>query len=186
MARILYEETGVGAVAITDREKLLASSASARITTCRAPPSTRPTPARRSSTTRWSMPTATSFPTAATCIPSAGSALLVIPLRGGRGLRGGHHQALRAQAQVLLLHQPHPGRGIARLLSGQILAGKYNEQKRLLAQSEIAVAGADQPALPVQRPQHPGGGDPARPEDARTWCTTSTFFRGNLKRQGTG
>jgi len=29
------------------------------------------------------------------------------------------------------------GEGIARLLEGQILSGKYNEQKRLLAQSEI-------------------------------------------------
>lgn len=44
IARIIQEETGVGAVAITDTEKILAFIGTGKITTCRAPPLRRPSP----------------------------------------------------------------------------------------------------------------------------------------------
>ena len=187
MARILYEETGVGAVAITDREKLLAFIG---IGEDHHLPNRHPTqphlqgdPAAQRG---WSMPT-TSSPTAATCIPSATNSSLVIPLRG-KGVGGGHHQALRAPALILLLHQPHPGGSLTALrpdlaqqstpTSRKLAAGPSRRSKLLQAQIS---------PLSVSAPSTPGGGDPRDPEDARTLVHhLSTFFRRNLKRQGDG
>jgi two-component system LytT family sensor kinase len=78
------------------------------------------------------------------------------------------------------------GEGIARLLSGQILASKYNEQKRLLAQSEIKLLQAQiNPHFLFNALNTLAAVIRRDPEDARTLVHhLSTFFRKNLKRQG--
>ena len=46
------------------------------------------------------------------------------------------------------------GEGIASLLSNQILAGRFEQQKNLLVQSELKLIQAQiDPQFPVQRPQ---------------------------------
>ncbi len=113
---------------------------------------------------------------------------LVIPLRGEEGYRGGHHQALQPKRKFFSSINRTLGEGIARLLSGQILAGRCTTSRSGCWPSgrSEAVAGPDQPALHLQRPQHPVGGDPARPRRAHRTLVhhLSTFFRKNLKRPG--
>ncbi len=186
MARILYEETGVGAVAITDREKLLAFIG---IGEDHHLPGTAINSAHTFKAIQHNevvYADGNLIPYSCNLHPQCrlGSSL-VIPLRGKRDRWWAPSSSTNPSASSSPPSTVPWGR-IARLLSGQILASKYNEQKRLLAQSEIAVAGADQPALPVQRPQHPGGGDPARPRGCpHPGAPPPTFFRKNLKRQGT-
>ena len=185
MARILYEETGVGAVAITDREKLLAFIG---IGEDHHLPGTAINSAHTFKAIQHNEVVCADgnlIPYSCNLHPQCrlGSSL-VIPLRGEEG-RWWHHQALRAQAQVLLLHQPHPWE---------------DRPAALRPDPGQQVQRAEAAAGPVRRssccrrrstrtfcstPSTPGGGDPARPEDARTLVHhLSTFFRKNLKRQG--
>ena len=66
--------------------------------------------------------------------------MLVILLQGIGGDR--HHQALRAQEAAVSQDQPHPGEGIANLLSQQLLTGRLEQQQRLLVQSELKLVQA--------------------------------------------
>jgi two-component system LytT family sensor kinase len=77
------------------------------------------------------------------------------------------------------------GEGIARLLSGQILSGKYNEQKRLLAQSEIKLLQAQiNPHFLFNALNTLSAVIRRDPQEARNLVQhLSTFFRKNLKRQ---
>lgn len=71
VAQVLYKELDIGAVAITDREKLLALPVRATITICRANRSPQPIRCAPSKPARWCMPTVTKCLTAVRCIPSA-------------------------------------------------------------------------------------------------------------------
>ena len=138
MARILYEETGVGAVAITDREKLLAFIG---IGEDHHLPGTAINSAHTFKAIQHNevvYADGNLIPYSCNLHPQCrlGSSL-VIPLRGEEGSVVGTIKLYEPKRKFFSSINRTLGEGIARLLSGQILASKYNEQKRLLAQSEI-------------------------------------------------
>ena len=63
--------------------------------------------------------------------------VLVIPLRGEEEQVIGTIKLYEPRRKIFSSLNRTLGEGMARLLSDQILAGKYAEQKRLLAQAEI-------------------------------------------------
>ncbi|MGL4505267.1 MAG: sensor histidine kinase, partial [Aeromonas sobria] len=111
---------------------------------------------------------------------------LVIPLRGEEGSVVGTIKLYEPKRKFFSSINRTLGEGIARLLSGQILAGKYNEQKRLLAQSEIKLLQAQiNPHFLFNALNTLSAVIRRDPESARTLVhNLSTFFRKNLKRQG--
>jgi two-component system LytT family sensor kinase len=133
--RILYEETGVGAVAITDREKLLAFIG---IGEDHHLPGTAINSAHTFKAIQHNevvYADGNLIPYSCNLHPQCrlGSSL-VIPLRGKRAPWWAPSSSTSPSAFFSSINRTL-GEGIARLLSGQILASKYNEQKRLLAQS---------------------------------------------------
>ncbi|AGM45286.1 sensor protein LytS [Aeromonas hydrophila ML09-119] len=187
MARILYEETGVGAVAITDREKLLAFIG---IGEDHHLPGTAINSAHTFKAIQHNevvYADGNLIPYSCNLHPQCrlGSSL-VIPLRGEEGSVVGTIKLYEPKRKFFSSINRTLGEGIARLLSGQILASKYNEQKRLLAQSEIKLLQAQiNPHFLFNALNTLAAVIRRDPEDARTLVHhLSTFFRKNLKRQG--
>ena len=187
MARILYEETGVGAVAITDREKLLAFIG---IGEDHHLPGTAINSRHTFKAIQHNevvYADGNLIPYSCTIHPGCklGSSL-VIPLRGEEGSVVGTIKLYEPKRKFFSSINRTLGEGIARLLSGQILAGKYNEQKRLLAQSEIKLLQAQiNPHFLFNALNTLSAVIRRDPESARTLVhNLSTFFRKNLKRQG--
>lgn len=110
---------------------------------------------------------------------------LVIPLRGEEGKVIGTIKLYEPKRKLFSSMNRTLGEGIARLLSGQILSGKYNEQKRLLAQSEIKLLQAQiNPHFLFNALNTLSAVIRRDPEQARALVQNlSTFFRKNLKRQ---
>ena len=186
MARILYEETGVGAVAITDREKLLAFIG---IGEDHHLPGTAINSAHTFKAIQHNevvYADGNLIPYSCNLHPQCrlGSSL-VIPLRGEEGSVVGTIKLYEPKRKFFSSINRTLGEGIARLLSGQILASKYNEQKRLLAQSEIKLLQAQiNPHFLFNALNTLAAVIRRDPEDARTLVHhLSTFFRKNLKRQ---
>ena len=138
MARILYEETGVGAVAITDCQQLLAFIGIGEDHHLPGTPITSPHTFAAISRNEVVYADGNLIPYSCTLHPECklGSSL-VIPLRGEEGQVIGTIKLYEPKRKLFSSMNRTLGEGIARLLSGQILSGKYNEQKRLLAQGEI-------------------------------------------------
>ncbi|MFQ2226974.1 sensor histidine kinase [Aeromonas hydrophila] len=187
MVRILYEETGVGAVAITDREKLLAFIG---IGEDHHLPGTAINSAHTFKAIQHNevvYADGNLIPYSCNLHPQCrlGSSL-VIPLRGEEGSVVGTIKLYEPKRKFFSSINRTLGEGIARLLSGQILASKYNEQKRLLAQSEIKLLQAQiNPHFLFNALNTLAAVIRRDPEDARTLVHhLSTFFRKNLKRQG--
>ena len=138
VAQVLRQELNIGAVAITDREKLLAftgigddhhlpGTAIASDWTWRAIESGEVVYADGNET-----------PYCCSIHPQCKlGSTLVIPLRGENQTVIGTIKLYEAKNRLFSSINRTLGEGIAQLLSAQILAGNYERQKALLAQSEI-------------------------------------------------
>lgn len=185
VARIIYEETGVGAVAITDRDKILAFIG---VGSDHHLPGMTIT----SSLTHQAIDTnqviyADGNEVAYQCSIRAdcplGSAL-VIPLRGEDDMVIGTVKLYEPKTKLFSTINRTLGEGVARLLSNQILAGRYDAQKQLLAQSEIKLLHAQvNPHFLFNTLNTLSAVIRSNPERARYLVQQlSTFFRKNLKR----
>lgn len=186
VARIIHQETGVGAVAITDRNKVLAYVGLGA-------DHHRPgTPIASELTRRAIEENRVIFADGVhenyTCTRSAdcplGSAL-VVPLRLDNEVIG-TIKLYEPKKKLFLNLNRTLGEGIARLLSEQLLRSRYEEQKRLLVTSELKLVQAQvnphflfnalNTIIAVLRKD----ADQAR----ELLLHLSNFFRKNLKRSG--
>ncbi|AWK89457.1 sensor histidine kinase [Azospirillum thermophilum] len=185
VARIIYEETGVGAVAITDREKILAFIG---IGDDHHLPGT---PISSASTleaiTYNQVIYADGNEVAYQCSISPTCRLgssLVIPLVGEDNHVIGTIKLYEPKSKLFSTINRTLGEGIAKLLSSQILAGRYEQQKALLAQAEIKLLHAQvNPHFLFNALNTIAAVTCDDPEKARDLIgDLSTFFRMNLKR----
>lgn len=185
VARILYEETGVGAVAITDREKLLAFIGIGSDHHLPGTPITSPHTHEAIATNQVFYADGNEIPYRCSITPHCklGSSL-VIPLRGEEGRVIGTVKLYEPKSRIFASINRTLGEGIAQLLSNQILAGKYEQQKQLLAQSEIKLLHAQvNPHFLFNALNTLSAVIRRDPERARELVKyLSAFFRKNLKR----
>ena len=138
VAQVLYQQLDIGAVAITDRDRLLAFTGIGSDHHL-------PGQAISSSWTRRAIDIAEVVYADGNEVPYRCSlhpqcklgSTLVIPLRGENQQVIGTIKLYEAKNRLFSSINRTLGEGIAQLLSAQILAGKYERQKALLAQSEI-------------------------------------------------
>ncbi|PWC11746.1 sensor histidine kinase [Brenneria roseae subsp. americana] len=185
VARILYEELGVGAVAITDRDKLLAfiglgddhHKVDSPITSSHT----------RRAIENNQVVYADGNEVSYTCSISSNCKLgstLVIPLRGEEQRVIGTIKLYEPKNKLFSSINRTLGEGIAHLLSAQILAGRFEQQKQLLAQSEIKLLHAQvNPHFLFNALNTLSAVIRRNPAHARQLVLSlSTFFRKNLKR----
>ncbi|WP_180124824.1 sensor histidine kinase [Rhodoferax sp. BLA1] len=185
VARIIYEETGVGAVAITDTQNLLAFIG---IGSDHHLPGT---PINSALTQRAiannEVVYADGNEVAYRCsinpkCPLAAS--LIIPLLGEENHVIGTVKLYEPRTRLFSTINRALGEGIARLLSNQILAGHYMRQRELLAQSEIKLLHAQVNPHFLFNALNTLSAVIRR--DSERAChlvlNLSTFFRNNLKR----
>ena len=138
MAHIIQEETGVGAVAITDCEKLLGYVGIGADHHLPGSPIASPHTFRAITNNEVVYADGAAVPYH--CSVSKDCKLgscLVIPLRGEGNRVFGTVKLYEPKRKFFSSLNRTLGEGIARLLSTQLLAGTIEEQKQLLAQSEI-------------------------------------------------
>lgn len=186
MASIIQEETGVGAVAITDCEKLLGFvGVGADHHLPGAPISSEHT---FNAIARNEVIYADGATIPYTCSLSKDCKLgssLIIPLSGEGNRVLGTIKLYEPKSKFFSSLNRTLGEGIARLLSNQVLAGKIEEQKRLLAQSEIKLLQAQiNPHFLFNALNTLAAIIRRDPEAARQIVHyLSTFFRKSLKRE---
>ncbi len=185
VARIIYEETGVGAVAITDRDKLLAFIGVGDDHHIAGMPIT----SRQTleSMERNSVLYADGNEIAYQCSIDPHcplGAALVIPLLGVEETVIGAIKLYEPKTKLFSTINRTLGEGIARLLSAQILAGRYEAQSQLLTRSEIKLLQAQvNPHFLFNTLNTLAAVVPKDPERARQLVQhLAVFFRKNLKR----
>lgn len=185
VAQVLHQELNIGAVAITDCEKLLAFTGIGDDHHCAGMPVA-------SGYTRQAIETGEVVYVDGSEVPYCCSinphcklgSTLVIPLRGENQRVIGTIKLYEAKNRLFSSINRTLGEGIAQLLSAQILAGQYERQKALLAQSEIKLLHAQvNPhflfnALNTLKAVIRNDGERA----GQLVQYLSTFFRKNLKR----
>ncbi|MNM82536.1 Sensor histidine kinase YehU [compost metagenome] len=187
VARVIYQELGIGAVAITDRDKLLAFIG---IGDDHHLPGT-PISSKHShrAIDNNEVVYADGNEHSYSCSINPGCKLgstLVIPLRGENQRVIGTIKLYEPKSRLFSTINRTLGEGIASLLSAQIMAGQYERHKQLLAQSEIKLLHAQvNPhflfnALNTLVAVIRRDGDRA----CELVQSLSTFFRKNLKRSG--
>jgi LytS/YehU family sensor histidine kinase len=138
VARILYEELGVGAVAITDREKLLAFIGTGADHHLVGSAITSDHTHRAIELNQVVYADGNAVPYTCSISPNCKlGSTLVIPLRGEEHRVIGSIKLYEPKSKLFSSINRTLGEGIAHLLSAQILAGEFEQQKQLLAQSEI-------------------------------------------------
>lgn len=185
VARIIYEETGVGAVAITDRTKILAFIGTGsdhhipgmEITSLQT----------LQSVANNQVIYADGNEVAYQCSIKPDCPLgssLVIPLLGEDDQVIGTIKLYEPKTKLFSTINRTLGEGVARLLSNQILAGRYEQQKQMLSQSEIKLLHAQvNPHFLFNTLNTLSAVIRNNPERARYLVQQlSTFFRKNLKR----
>ncbi|MGQ9370627.1 LytS/YhcK type 5TM receptor domain-containing protein [Azospirillum sp. A39] len=185
VARILYEETGVGAVAITDREKLLAFIGVGDDHHIPGTPISSRQTLDAIAENRVLYADGNEVAYQCSIDPHCRlGASLVIPLVGEDHRVVGTIKLYEPKTKIFSTINRTLGEGIARLLSGQILAGRYERQKALLAQSEIKLLHAQvNPHFLFNALNTISAVIRRDPERARQLVQNlSTFFRKNLKR----
>ncbi|WP_029007309.1 sensor histidine kinase [Azospirillum halopraeferens] len=185
VARILYEETGVGAVAITDREKLLAFIGIGDDHHTPGTPISSAQTLEAIAANRVIYADGNEVSYRCSISPSCRlGAVLVIPLVGEDDRVIGTIKLYEPKTKIFSTINRALGEGIARLLSGQILAGRYERQKALLARSEIKLLHAQvNPHFLFNALNTISAVIRRDPERARRLLRNlSTFFRKNLKR----
>lgn len=140
LARILLEETNVGAVALTDREKLLAFIGIGEDHHLPGSPITSSHTLRAIANNEVVYADGNLIRYHCTLNPHCRlGSTLVIPLRGEDNQVIGTIKLYEPRRKLFSSLNRTLGEGMARLLSTQILAGKYAVQRQLLSQSEINV-----------------------------------------------
>jgi two-component system LytT family sensor kinase len=187
MATIIQEETGVGAVAITDCEKLLGFVGVGA--DHHLPGTAISSPHTFHAITHNEVVYADGVTEKYRCSITRECKLgscLVIPLRGEGNRVFGTIKLYEPKSKFFSSLNRTLGEGIARLLSNQILAGTIEEQKRLLAQSEIKLLQAQiNPHFLFNALNTLAAVIRRDPQAARRIVHyLSTFFRKSLKRAG--
>ena len=138
IAKIIYEETGVGAVAITDRNKILAFIGIGD--DHHLPGTTISSSYTKKAIENAEMIYADGYAISYQCSIDnrckLGSAL-IIPLLDGENKVLGTIKLYEPKQKLFSTVNHTLGEGLAKLLSNQILAGRYNEQQQLLMQAEL-------------------------------------------------
>ena len=187
MASIIREETGVGAVAITDCEKLLGFVGVGSDHHLPGTPisSEHTFYAIAHNEVVYADGVNLTYSCAVSKDCKLGSSL-VIPLRGEENRVFGTIKLYEPKRKFFSSLNRTLGEGIARLLSNQVLAGKIEEQKRLLAQSEVKLLQAQiNPHFLFNALNTLSAVIRRDPEAARQLVHyLSTFFRKSLKRVG--
>ncbi|MFB2873489.1 sensor histidine kinase [Aeromonas jandaei] len=185
IARIIQEETGVGAVAITDTDKILAFIGTGEDHHLPGTPITSAITMRAIERNKVLFADGNAQPYRCSLSPQCQlGSVLVIPLQGDKGVIG--TIKLYEPKKRLFLKINHTlGEGIANLLSQQLLAGRLEQQQRLLVQSELKLIQAQinphflfntlNTISAITRQ------DPGKARDLLLHL--SRFFRKNLKRQ---
>ncbi len=138
VAQVLYQELEIGAVAITDREKLLAFTGIGDDHHLPGRPISSTYTWRAIETGEVVYADGNEVPYRCSIHPHCKlGSTLVIPLRGENGKVVGTIKLYEAKNRLFSSINRTLGEGIARLLSAQILAGQYERQQQLLTQSEI-------------------------------------------------
>lgn len=185
MAAIIREETGVGAVAITDCKKLLGFVGVGADHHLPGTPIS--SPHTFYAIDHNEVVYADGVDVTYRCTVSKDCKLgssLVIPLRGEENRVFGTIKLYEPKNKFFSSLNRTLGEGIARLLSNQVLASKIEEQKRLLAQSEIKLLQAQiNPHFLFNALNTLAAVIRRDPESARQIVHyLSTFFRKSLKR----
>lgn len=186
VARIVYEELGVGAVAITDREKLLAFIGIGDDHHLAGQPITSPHTHRAIAENQVVYADGDEVPYRCSITPQCRlGSTLVIPLRGEGDLVIGTIKLYEPRNKLISSINLTLGEGIAQLLSSQILAGRFDAQKQLLLQTELKLLHAQvNPHFLFNALNTLSAVIRRDPEHARQLVHyLSTFFRKNLKRQ---
>lgn len=185
LATIIREETGVGAVAITDCEKVLGFvGVGAEHHQPGQPISSAHTlQAIEHNQVVYADGAVTPYCCLVTKDCKLGSCL-IIPLRGEENRVIGTVKLYEPKTKFFSSINRTLGEGIARLLSNQLLVGRIEEQKRLLAQSEIKLLQAQiNPHFLFNALNTLAAVIRRDPESARQLVLyLSTFFRKSLKR----
>lgn len=138
VAQVLYTELEIGAVAITDCEKLLAFTGIGDDHHLPGKVISSAYTQRAIETGEVVYADGNEVPYCCSIHPQCRlGSTLVIPLRGENQRVIGTIKLYEAKNRLFSSINRTLGEGIAQLLSAQILAGKYEQQKALLAQSEI-------------------------------------------------
>ena len=138
VAQVLYEELDIGAVAITDREKLLAFTGIGDDHHLPGKPISSSYTQRAIETGEVVYADGNEVPYRCSLHPQCKlGSTLVIPLRGENQRVMGTIKLYEAKNRLFSSINRTLGEGIAQLLSAQILAGQYERQKAMLTQSEI-------------------------------------------------
>lgn len=185
VARIIYEETGVGAVAITDREKLMAFIGTGDDHHLPGRPITSAQTLQAIANNQVIYADGNEVAYQCSIDPHCRlGASLVIPLVGEGDRVIGAIKLYEPKTKIFSTINRTLGEGIAKLLSSQILAGRYEQQKTLLAQSEIKLLHAQvNPHFLFNALNTISAVIRKDPERARQLIQNlSTFFRKNLKR----
>jgi two-component system, LytTR family, sensor kinase len=185
VARIIYEETGVGAVAICDRDKLLAFIGTGDDHHIPGMPITslQTQHAILNNQVIYADGNEVAYQCSISRHCPLGSSL-VIPLLGEDERVIGAVKLYEPKTKLFSTINRTLGEGVARLLSTQILAGRYEQQKQLLSQSEIKLLQAQvNPHFLFNTLTTLSAVIRNDPERARQLVQNlSTFFRKNLKR----
>ncbi|MBB6055733.1 sensor histidine kinase [Tolumonas osonensis] len=186
LARILLEETNVGAVALTDREKLLAFIGIGEDHHLPGSPITSSHTLRAIANNEVVYADGNLIRYHCTLDPRCKlGSTLVIPLRGEDNQVIGTIKLYEPKRKLFSSLNRTLGEGVARLLSTQILAGKYSAQSELLARSEIKLLHAQvNPHFLFNALNTLASVIRTDPEKARQLVQhLSLFFRKNLRRE---
>lgn len=138
VAQVIYQELDIGAVAITDRERLLAFTGAGDDHHLPGRPISSVWTQRAIETGEVVYADGNEVPYRCSLHPQCKlGSTLVIPLRGENQRVVGTIKLYEAKNRLFSSINRTLGEGIAQLLSAQILAGQYERQKALLTQSEI-------------------------------------------------
>ncbi|EHG6154029.1 two-component regulatory system sensor histidine kinase BtsS [Escherichia fergusonii] len=138
VAQVLYQELDIGAVAITDREKLLAFTGIGDDHHLPGKPISSGYTLKAIETGEVVYADGNEVPYQCSLHPQCKlGSTLVIPLRGDNQRVMGTIKLYEAKNRLFSSINRTLGEGIAQLLSAQILAGQYERQKAMLTQSEI-------------------------------------------------
>ncbi|BBR38937.1 sensor histidine kinase [Aeromonas allosaccharophila] len=185
IARIIQEETGVGAVAITDTEKILAFIGTGEDHHLPGTPIASAITMKAIARNKVLFADGNSQPYRCSLSPACQlGSVLVIPLQGDKGVIG--TIKLYEPKKRLFLKINHTlGEGIANLLSQQLLAGRLEQHQRLLVQSELKLIQAQiNPHFLFNTLNTISAITRRDPDKARGLLLhLSLFFRKNLKRQ---